>query len=195
MTRILLLLSLLTVPAFAQVAVQFTVPGVRVSAAPPPVRVEVQPARPSPNHLWIAGHWGWRGGRHEWLGGHWAIPPQPGYVWEPARWTQENGQWVFFEGHWRLAAPPQPTVVYEPPPEPAQPIEVESAPPAPIVEVRPATPFAGAVWLPGYWHWNGNRHVWLAGRWSAPRAGFRWEPAHWEGHGRWHRFVPGHWVR
>ena len=197
MRRIALVLGLLLLPlpALAQVGVQFTVPGVRVVGPPPPMRVEVQTARPSPAHVWIGGHWGWRGNAHVWLGGHWAMPPQPGYVWEPARWANQNGQWTYFEGHWRLAAPPQPTVVYEPAPEPAQPVEVEVAPPTPIVEVRPALPFAGAVWIPGYWHWNGARHVWVGGRYSAPRAGYAWEPARWEPHGRFHRWVPGHWRR
>ena len=40
-------------------------------------RVEVQVARPSPNHIWIAGHWAWRGGAHVWIPGHWAMPPAP----------------------------------------------------------------------------------------------------------------------
>ena len=67
--------------------------------------------------------------------------------------------------------------------------------PAPIVEIRPAVPFAGAVWLPGYWHWAGARHVWVGGNWSAPRAGFVWAPHHWEHVGAQRRFVPGHWRR
>ena len=196
MRRILLVALLwFPLPAFAQVTVQFSVPGVRVVAPPPPPRVEVQIARPSPAHVWIAGHWAWRGGAQVWVAGHWAMPPSAGYVWEPARWANQNGSWMFYEGHWRVAAPPQPTVVYQPPPEPAQPIQVDVAPPAPIVEARSAPPFAGAIWIPGYWHWNGHQHVWLAGRWSAPRQGWVWEPAHWQGHGHHHRFVPGHWRR
>jgi hypothetical protein len=109
--------------------------------------------------------------------------------------VNQNGQWVFYEGHWRVAAPPQPTVVYEPPPAPPA-VEIESAPPEPIVEVRPAVPFAGAVWIPGYWQWNGVRHLWVGGRWSAPRPGWGWEPHRWERGpgGRWH-FVHGGWRR
>jgi len=188
----LLLLSLLSLPAFAQVSVQFTVPGVRVVTAPPPPRVEVQVARPSPGHTWIAGHWAWRLGAHVWIPGHWAQPPAIGYTWEPARWVNQNGQWVFYEGHWR-APVAQPRVVYEPPPVPA--VEVQAAPPAPIVEARPAEPFAGAVWIPGYWHWNGRNHVWVGGRFSAPRAGWSFVPAHWEPRGHHHKFVPAHWKK
>src|SRR5262249_43032059 len=109
------------------------VPGVQVTVAPPPVRVEARPIAPSPNHIWIGGHWGWRGGRHEWMGGHWVMPPGAGYRWVDARWANEGGRWTFFEGHW---APPmvmqQPIVE-----EPAQPeVIVDQAPPAPIVEAR-----------------------------------------------------------
>jgi hypothetical protein len=202
MRRYLLLLALLLLPrsAFAQVSVQLSVPAIRVTAAPPPLRVEVRPAQPSPAHIWIAGNWAWRMNAHAWMPGHWALPPQPGYVWEPARWVNQNGSWMFYEGHWRASVMARPTVIYQPPPPPPQPIEVETAPPPPIVEVRPVAPFAGAVWIPGYWHWNGERHVWLAGTWSAPREGYVWVPARWEapGHGRGmgrHRFVPGHWER
>jgi hypothetical protein len=195
MKRTFLMLALLSfpLPAAAQVAVQFTVPGVRVATAPPPARVEVRPVAPSPNHVWIGGHWAWRGGAHVWVNGHYALPPGQGYVWEPARWANQNGQYTFFEGHWRVAAPPQPTVVYEPPP-PQPVVEVEAAPPEPIVEVRPAAPFAGAVWLPGYWQWHGHHHMWIGGRWSAPRAGWVWEAHRWDRGpgGRWHQ-VPGHW--
>jgi hypothetical protein len=190
----LLLLSLLSfpLPALAQVAVQFTVPGVRVMTAPPPARVEVQTARPSPSHMWIGGHWAWRANAHVWIPGHWAQPPVVGYTWEPARWVNQNGQWVFYEGHWRAPAP-QPTVVYEPAPAPA--VEVEEAPPAPIVETPPAAPFAGAVWTQGYWHWNGHHHVWVGGRYSAPRAGWGFVPGHWEPRGNHYKFVPAHWQK
>jgi hypothetical protein len=180
--------SLAPATAFAQTV--YVVPAVRVSVAPPPIRVETIPAQPTAAHVWIPGHWVWRYGRHEWAYGHWVLPPEPGYVWEPARWVPENGQWVYYEGHWRHTAPPAP-VVYQP--APVQTVVVDTAPPPPLVEVRPAAPFGGAVWIPGYWTWHGNRHFWVGGRWSAPWPGHVWEPHHWEliG-GRWH-FVPGHW--
>jgi hypothetical protein len=182
-------LSLAPATSFAQIVV---VPSVRVTAAPPPLRVEVQPAATSASHVWIPGHWGWRSGQHEWLGGHWALPPESGYVWEPARWVNEGGQWAYFAGHWRVAAPPTAPVIYQPPVV-AQPIVTETAPPDPIVEVRPAVPYAGALWIPGYWHWHGNRHFWVGGRWSAPHPGHVWEPHRWERDGNRWRFVVGRW--
>jgi hypothetical protein len=182
------LVSLAPAAAYAQSYV--VVPAVRVAVAPPPLRVEVIPARPSAGHVWIPGHWIWRNGVHEWAVGHWALPPEPGYVWEPARWVAEGGQWAFYEGHWRLAAPP-PAVVYQP--APVTTTVVETAPPAPIVEVRPVAPYANAVWIGGYWYWTGARHFWVGGRWSAPYAGHVWEPHHWERDGVHYRFVVGRW--
>ena len=174
---------------------QVIVPGVRVTVAPPPVRAEVRPMAPSRNHIWIAGHWAWRHGGHVWMPGHWALPPGPGYRWVAARWVNQDGAWTFYEGHWAMSQPASPTVVYDPGPAPADEEVVQEEPPAPIVEVRPAMPFAGAVWIPGYWRWGGHHHVWVGGHWSAPRAGWSWEPNHWERTPRGWVHRPGHWRR
>ena len=64
-------------------------------------------------------------------------------------------------------------------------IEVERAPP----------PRPGYIWAPGYWRWQGNRHVWTDGRWLRERPGYRWVPDRWEPHGRMYRLVQGHWER
>ena len=180
--------SLTAAPSFAQ----YVVPSVRVAVAPPPLRVEAQPPAPAAGNVWIPGHWIWRGTQHEWVSGHWVVPPEGGLVWEPARWVADGGQWSFYEGHWRLAAAPAQPVVYQPAPV-TQPVVVETAPPAPIVEVRPATTWANAQWIPGYWHWHGNRHFWVGGRWSAPHPGHVWEAHRWERDGARWRFVVGRW--
>jgi WXXGXW repeat (2 copies) len=177
-------------PAVALAQIVVVVPAVRVTVAPPPLRVEAQPAAPSAGHVWIPGHWVWRGGQHEWALGHWALPPEPGYTWEAARWVSEGGQWVFYEGHWRVAAAAPAPVIYQPT---VQPVVIETAPPAPLVEVRPAEPYSGAVWIPGYWYWHGNRHFWVGGRYSAPHPGHVWEPHRWERDGGHWRFVVGRW--
>ena len=73
-------------------------------------------------------------------------------------------------------------------------IYVNIAPPAPRYEVVPA-PRAGYVWVPGYWDWRGNRHVWMRGHWERERHGYYWHPNRWierDGHyvlekGRWDR--------
>ena len=54
------------------------------------------------------------------------------------------------------------------------------APPPVQYEVVPALPFAGAVWVGGYWNWSGGRHVWVPGRYVRPRSGYHWQPHHWE---------------
>ena len=74
-------------------------------------------------------------------------------------------------------------------------VEIQVAPPAPRVEVVPA-PRVGYVWAPGYWRWNGHRHVWIRGSWLRERRGWHWEPDAWVRgpNGRWH-LVRGRWVR
>lgn len=74
-------------------------------------------------------------------------------------------------------------------------VVTDVAPPAPYAEVVPAVPFAGAVWIGGYWGWSGGRHSWVPGRWERPRPGYAWAPHHWEQRGgRWHEHAGG-WVR
>ena len=53
------------------------------------------------------------------------------------------------------------------------------APPAPQYEVVPNIA-PGYVWAPGYWGWNGDRHVWIRGRSIVQRQGYIWEPDRWE---------------
>jgi hypothetical protein len=77
-------------------------------------------------------------------------------------------------------------------------IYVNIAPPSPRYEVVPA-PRAGYVWVPGYWDWRGNHHVWAKGHWEREHHGMYWHPNRWtesNGHyilerGRWdkERFV------
>jgi hypothetical protein len=165
-------------------------PGVRVEIAPPAEIVEQRPYQPSPNHIWINGHWAWRYGRHQWMRGHWALPPGAGYHWQAARWVNEGGHWVFFEGHW---LPPANPVYVE---EPAGPeVYAEAEPPPPIVENRPMQPGPNYIWAPGYWRWQEGRHVWVGGYWQPRREGYHWTTNHWERRGpRW-VFVHGGWVR
>jgi hypothetical protein len=75
---------------------------------------------------------------------------------------------------------------------------VEVAPPPPQVEVMPP-PRPGFIWAPGYWNWEGGRHVWVGGNWVGERRGYAYVPDRWveyrEGRGsHWHR-EPGHWER
>jgi hypothetical protein len=73
-------------------------------------------------------------------------------------------------------------------------IYVEVAPPPARVEVVPEAR-RGWVWAPGYWRWNGRRHIWVEGHWVRERRGAHWVPEHWVQEGPRHHFVPGHWER
>jgi hypothetical protein len=71
---------------------------------------------------------------------------------------------------------------------------IEVAPPAPRVEVVPAAR-VGYVWAPGYWNWNGHKHVWVDGKYVHERKGYHWEAHSWEQRdGHWH-FHEGGWRR
>jgi hypothetical protein len=94
-----------------------------------------------------------------------------------------------------VVAPYPRHVVYAEPMSVESQVVVDVPPPAPYVEVVPAVPFAGAVWIGGYWGWHGGRHQWVPGRWDHPRPGYQWRASAWENHGgRWH-FHGGGWVR
>ena len=168
-------------------------PEVRVDTptAPPPPKAETPSAQPSPTHAWIAGHWVWEKTAYAWVPGFWAPPPAPGYVWVAARWVQRGGVWYFRDGHWKPAAGTSAVTA----PSAGVSVTVQQAPPAAIAEVRPAPPYAGAVWIPGFWFWNGTQYVWVAGSWAAPRPGFAWVKAHWKATPYGWRWVPGHWRR
>jgi len=71
-------------------------------------------------------------------------------------------------------------------------IDIGTPPPAPVVEVVPESR-PGYFWMPGYWAWEGHRHVWVKGAWEKERPGYAYAPGRWEQRGdRWH-FEPGSW--
>jgi len=72
---------------------------------------------------------------------------------------------------------------------------VTVAPPAPQVEIVSAPPVAGHFWIEGAWYWEGGRHVWHPGYWSAPRPGYYWVPHRWDHVGGGWQFHEGHWDR
>jgi hypothetical protein len=60
-----------------------------------------------------------------------------------------------------------------------------TAPAAPTVagaqDVIAPQPAPSAVWVPGYWNWNGYQYNWIPGFWAAPPVGF-------------HVYVGGEWI-
>ena len=73
-------------------------------------------------------------------------------------------------------------------------VYIDTAPPAPRVEVTPA-PRRGHVWAPGDWDVRGQRHVWHKGHWVRERRGYRYNEPHWvQDNNRW-RLDRGGWAR
>ena len=95
-----------------------------------------------------------------------------------------------------VVAPPHGAVVYDNGGYASAEIYAPSAPPAPYVEVQPALPFPGAIWIGGYWNWSGGRHVWTPGHYERPHPGYRWAPHRWEPgpRGGWY-LRGGGWIR
>ncbi|MEO7726527.1 MAG: YXWGXW repeat-containing protein [Burkholderiales bacterium] len=73
-------------------------------------------------------------------------------------------------------------------------VYVNNAPPSPRVERVPGDR-RGYAWAPGYWNWQGRRHVWVKGHWVRARPGYAYRPHEWvERDGRWH-LNRGRWDR
>ena len=73
-------------------------------------------------------------------------------------------------------------------------VQLDFGPPPPRYEPAPA-PRRGYVWSPGYWRWNGHRHMWVGGHWERARPGYAYRAPEWvEREGRWH-YQPPRWDR
>ncbi|PKN44585.1 MAG: hypothetical protein CVU59_11305 [Deltaproteobacteria bacterium HGW-Deltaproteobacteria-17] len=72
-----------------------------------------------------------------------------------------KGRW-----HYAIAERAKPAAEdNRPKPRPA-----DGPPPAPQVEIQPPRASENAVWVPGYWRWNGFRWLWLYGFWRVPQS-------------------------
>ena len=152
--------------------------------APPQVPYEAVPPSPGASYVWVGGHWQWAYNRWVWVPGQYEVAPYPGAVWVPGHWARRRYGWVWAPGRWRTAAA-YPAPAYPAPAYPAygpapQGLVVTTAPPVPVVESVGAPPFAGAIWIGGFWRWNGGAWGWVPGHWGrAPWRGAVWVPGHW----------------
>jgi hypothetical protein len=77
---------------------------VAVPSAPRPPPVEVVPAQPRGDAVWVDGTWEWGGNdRYRWVPGAWVVPP-PGA--KHARWVtvrRDDGQLFFAASSWKDA--------------------------------------------------------------------------------------------
>jgi hypothetical protein len=156
----------------------------------PAVAQEVPEEQPSAQHVWVPGHWRWLDGNYSWVSAHWELPPVPGAVWVEPRWEAKANGYVLVEGFWQDAQPAPAAapaaqqdaiVATEPPPPPQREMILER--PSPV-----------AVWIPGYWSWRGNRHVWIGGHWEQPpRERAVWVAPRWEQRGNGYVLIQGFW--
>jgi hypothetical protein len=66
--------------------------------------------------------------------------------------------------------------------------------PAPLNDVMPPSPGANALWIPGYWDFNGTSYTWTAGHWEIPPPmSTTYVAAHWEVRDNANVFVRGYW--
>lgn len=70
-----------------------------VNTPPPAPQVEVYGPPPALGWIWLAGYWGWAGGRHSWVPGHWEAG-RPGHRWVPHHWVGDGGRWRLQPGRW-----------------------------------------------------------------------------------------------
>ena len=70
-----------------------------VQTAPPVERIEVVPAPPSLEHLWIKGNWHWDGHEWVWRSGHYEVR-RVGLHWVQAHYDQRGPAIVYVGGHW-----------------------------------------------------------------------------------------------
>lgn len=74
-----------------------------IDVAPPPLRTERQAARRD-GHIWVPGHWDWRGNRHVWVKGRY-VRERAGYTYYAPRWQQRDGRWVLERERWARGGP------------------------------------------------------------------------------------------
>ena len=73
---------------------------VRITLAPPPLPVYVQPAIPGPDYFWVPGYWAWGPDGYYWVPGTWVLAPSPGLLWTPGYWGWSDGIYAWHGGYW-----------------------------------------------------------------------------------------------
>ena len=93
-----MVLAAMVAASFGNIATPATA-AVVVQVAPPPPREEAAPT-PRRGHVWVAGHWEWRGHHHQWVRGTW-IRERRGYQYIQPTWAERDGRWYMERGSWR----------------------------------------------------------------------------------------------
>jgi hypothetical protein len=87
--------------------------------------------------------------------------------------------------------------LYRPPPSPSS-LAVRQIPAMPssppTAEAVTPPPSSSAVWIPGYWAYDGYRYVWVAGHWEIPPPNCRaYVAPYWVYQGGAYTYLPGSW--
>jgi hypothetical protein len=123
---------------------------VEVPYPPPPARVEIVPAQPSPAAVWVDGEWAYRNKRWVWEPGGWVLPPANGYFapWMTRRTS--DGRLYFVAGRWHAAdgkpLPKPPVLALAETSLTGEAVSPADAGPPPS---ETAPPVRGAPWAPG----------------------------------------------
>jgi hypothetical protein len=67
---------------------------------PPPAEVDVVPASPGPEFIWIAGYHHWDGRRYVWVRGRYERRPHPRARWVAPHWVVRGRAHVWVAGRW-----------------------------------------------------------------------------------------------
>lgn len=67
---------------------------------PPPERAEIPPTAPSPQALWLVGHWSWDGVKFVWRPGRYVERPSSTANWLPGYWEERPDGWKWVDGQW-----------------------------------------------------------------------------------------------
>jgi len=67
-------------------------------------------------------------------------------------------------------------------------------PPAPLTETVTPAPAPNAIWIPGYWAYDGRGYSWVSGIWEIPPPNAHaYVAAHWEYQGDRYVYLPASW--
>lgn len=117
------------------------------------------------------------------------VPPKlsKNAEWRPGYWHWIDGTWIWLAGMWRV---PESDILAE------ETTTAPVAPPPPQEEQPPPPPVAAAVWIAGFWQWDGRTWVWVPGSWQLrPQARVQWRAPEWRARGGVHVLIPGGWIR
>jgi hypothetical protein len=96
-----------------------------VQSVPPPEAAEVVAVAPTPDHVFIRGHWEWNGTRYVFKRGRYIRRPHDYAVWVEGHWQNTDRGWYWQGGHWgeaqaRKVVVGAPHVYATPPPATAE---------------------------------------------------------------------------